>query len=307
MPLRPSLAIAASLALAACSDSDGTVTSGPSDPSTPGQPSILPINLPDTGTLDLTEGEGMSGTLRGGVTAPTVTTVTLGTEGGDITQIASTGEGVTLSVDTLNGTVTPEAVGVDFEDPDQDSLRGTLRTGILAASGVEAAPLEYMVYGAWFNDDIASSARSAAVHAGYRTPVGDMPTSGSATYTGTATGVEIRDAGLDVTRTEYEATVQLSTSDFEDFSFTTSGSRVGVNSDNSLNLIGTLERTGNTLSGSISAPTALGGGTGQASARFYGPGAEELGGVYAVQFSGPDRNITASFGASRDPQFSPLN
>ena len=314
MPLRFSLAMTAILALAACSDSDGT--SGPSTPAGGGSGPVTvdPLNLPDTGTVEQIEGEGVSGNqtrgFGGGVESPEAAAATLGTEGGDITQITASIQALTMSVDTLNSSVTPAPAGVVFEDPDQDSLNGTLRTGILSVDGLETAPLEYMVYGAWsVQDTSAVPVRFAAVHAGNRTPAGNMPTSGNATYTGSAVGVladDLGSTGGGVIRADYTAALQVSTSDFESFSFTTSDTEIDGSARNDLDLIGTLNRTGNGLTGDISAPLSTRVESGQATARFYGPNADELGGVYSVT-NGVLGNIAASFGASRDPQFSPLN
>lgn len=160
----------------------------------------------------------------------------------------------------------------------------------------DSAGYDHLGYGAWVEVGNTSGAVGAGTY-GASTPANEMPTSGSATYTGEGVGVaDLNDGGLHVT--EFDVTV--STSDF---------STVSINSSNMISLNATcsgggvrnsdLEFSGTgTIDGSsINANLTSTAGNGTATGSFYGPDANEVGATFALDGSGGTH--IGSFGASR--------
>lgn len=314
MPLRYALTLTALLALAACSDGTATQSGGTlpptgggaqPDPVTP-LPGVDPIDLSGTGTVDLGTGQGIAATQSSSslIGTPTAAALTLTTVDGRITGLNVAGDGVTLSIADPFQPITFELGGATFRNSG-NGTEGILRTGILSADGSAVAPLEYMVYGAWSEQAPISGSPIdfAAVHSGNRTPTGRIPSGGSATYEGSAVGVLTAHDLLGGTnnRQDYHATVALSTTDFQNFDFETSNSTLDGRDDVSslIDLSGTLSRNGTGLSGTVVGSSP--GYTGSVDARFYGPDADEIGGVFS--FGNDTESTVASFGASRDPAF----
>ena len=130
-----------------------------------------------------------------------------------------------------------------------------------------------------------------------------LPSTGSAAFNGVAHGFYFDP----VTGYPYATSAKMTANanfGTRSVQFSTSETRranyeLGIQaSDNGLNLAGTLSYSPgvNALSGSIQTQNGL--LKGQAAGRFYGPAAEEIGGVYAVQDTGVGRMV-GGFGGKR--------
>lgn len=180
------------------------------------------------------------------------------------------------------------------------------------ATGSMAGEFNYQSYGAWGRPQTVGcceeTLQSFANSTGKATPNDAIPTTGTATYTGSARGVYWQDTGNAVR----QATTSASMTAGVDFSrreveFSTSnttrsngsplpGSSETINGPTpSLDLSGTLRYSVNNIAGTVT--TRDGSMSGPANARFYGDKAQEIGGVYRVQ--GGLQGLTGGFGGKR--------
>lgn len=183
-------------------------------------------------------------------------------------------------------------------DPSDQSVRQML----FANPGYPLFSLTYTTFGFWeYNaSTIAASGVGGAFAIGVATRANDLPTTGTANYSGgmigryadgktswavTASASSMADFGM--------GTLSLTTS--QSFRAPVSGG-AAVRDDN-LNLSGALlfAPGTNQLSGTLT--TTPGGMTGPASAKFFGPAAKEVGGTFFVTNSGSQ--MTGAFGLHR--------
>jgi C-lobe and N-lobe beta barrels of Tf-binding protein B len=162
----------------------------------------------------------------------------------------------------------------------------------------------YQTFGVWVMDAGLPSIRLGAISAGGPTSGSALPTSGTATFNGLAAGLYIDTAGTPWgTAAMMKADVSFGS---RTILFSTSktfvasdpqAARAGALDEN-LNLSGTLSYAQgiNNFSGTVT--TQNGQLTGRSEGRFYGPAAEEIGGVYSLSGSGPSRLI-GGFGGKR--------
>jgi hypothetical protein len=156
-----------------------------------------------------------------------------------------------------------------------------------------------MILGAWEYASAAAAASTSnqAFVVGSVTRPADIPTTGTASYSGLMFGRYADGAAL------WSATAAASaTADFANrsVSFITTNTQI-VNAATpqqaapNLNLSGTLTYPAatNSLTGIVSTASGL---TGPADARFYGPAAVELGGTFFVKDGGNTKQLTGSFG-----------
>jgi len=165
----------------------------------------------------------------------------------------------------------------------------------------------YQSFGYWLSFPSSTTVAAGAISFGKVTPVTGIPTSGTATYQGLSSGGYIDPSGAGFVH----AAQMTSNVDFgaRSVAFSTSNSTSAPLSSPvvttpipALNLSGTLtyapgsnQFTGLvTTSGSVSDPAMAGSATG----RFYGPNAEELGGVFALKGTGP-QGMLGGFGGKR--------
>ena len=162
---------------------------------------------------------------------------------------------------------------------------------------------QYHPFGPWNVDFSLPAWRAGAFSAGSPTSGNAIPVSGSATFSGLAAGFYFDSTSLYPYATSANMTARV---DFaaRAIGFSTSDTRLvnnqmGVQATNQgLNLTGTLSYAQgiNAITGGVQ--TRDGALSGQANGRFYGPGAEEIGGIYALQGSGVARMI-GGFGGKR--------
>jgi transferrin binding protein len=145
----------------------------------------------------------------------------------------------------------------------------------------------YQSFGVWGTDLNQSSWKLGAISFGSPTNGSSVPTVGSATFTGIATGFY-----TDLGGTLYGTTANMRADvSFGSRSIQFSTSNTGLlnsntsarSTDNGLNLSGMLgyAQGVNSFSGPVLTQNNLLGG--QAAGKFYGPSAEEIGGVYSLR------------------------
>lgn len=150
----------------------------------------------------------------------------------------------------------------------------------------------YQTFGFWAIDGAPNF--GGAISVGAPTPVGGLPTAGMATYNGLSSGIYI-DAGGETWIHEANMSAIANFGAPRSVSFSTMNTvatnAVGPTSMPGLDLSGTLSITpgANVISGPLTtASPAL---SGTATGRFYGPTAQEIGGVYALTGSGVETMI----------------
>jgi hypothetical protein len=176
---------------------------------------------------------------------------------------------------------------------------------------------EYQTYGFWNKDVSGASGHSGLMSIGVRTPNTSIPINGSASYTGKALGyatninaeIAIVDADIKAIANFNNKTVELGT--FNTYVSTVSKGRF---SDSSMNSTGVLTYfpTSGIFTGNMGMPYYgecnasifnCNGATytlnGPAVGSFYGPNAEEIGGVIQIDGNSQLSKTVLSFGAKR--------
>jgi hypothetical protein len=164
----------------------------------------------------------------------------------------------------------------------------------------------YQSFGIWSNDLSATSWVAGAVSAGSPTSGSSLPTTGTARFTGLAGGFFFDSVGTPfATFASMSADVNFGSQNIVFSTANTTALNANTGSERpgsaDLNLRGVLSYAQgvNAFSGTVTtAPSA--GLSGQASGRFYGPAAEEIGGVYSLSGAGLSR-MAGGFGGKRSP------
>ena len=224
--------------------------------------------------------------------------------GVDAGSALSTDSSLTLGLDA-DGAVNLLAIRTPLSSQSFSTANGDLFAdlggGLLAAVSADetrvalaADPIalgwDYQTFGVWDTVLDADSGRIGAFSAGAPTPVLGVPTSGSATYQGLALGFH-----ADATGASSLAFASLRVAaDFSARTLALTTSNTTITADLSayspapgLDLTGTLRYAAgtNTFGGDI---TSANGMSGRADGRFYGPGAEEVGGVFETRGAGTE-------------------
>ena len=162
----------------------------------------------------------------------------------------------------------------------------------------------YQTFGIWETGRGTGSGTAGGISVGTATAGSSIPTSSSATYSGVFGGAGIDAAGTDfLTRGNVSVSADFSN---RSLAFSTSGTNYVIpvtstptwTSLASLNMSGTLTYSAatNSFTGSVSDSFVRGSGT--ATGKFYGPNAEELGGVFNIDGTGVKIHAGA-FGAKK--------
>lgn len=193
--------------------------------------------------------------------------------------------GVTVRVDPSTGGLRVTATSLGIQDqplpvqPGDDALDWT-RTGVWTLTGASGL------------------ANAAPFVTGYETPLSGIPTTGTATYNGSAQGVVYYPSGSSYATTRVEGTASF-TADFDARSV--NGNMTGMKTAtdaawNNVSFNAQISSTQNGFSGNSQVTSAPGGAaslaagaTGTIEGRFYGPSAQEAGAVWTLH----DGNITA--------------
>jgi len=134
------------------------------------------------------------------------------------------------------------------------------------------------------------------------TPVSAVPTSGTATFSGKLSGLYISPAGQgSIAAAELSVNANFST---RSLSFASSGTTitrdlVTASAAPNLNLGGTLiySPASNTFTGTLT--NAGGTMSGSSTGRYYGPAAQELGGVFTVKSATSVETFAGAYGGKR--------
>lgn len=160
----------------------------------------------------------------------------------------------------------------------------------------------YQSFGVWGMDTGPTSWNLGAVSAGSPTSDNSLPLSGSANFIGIASGFYSDLVGwLYGTTANMNALVDFGSRRIQFSTSNTSLVNTTTNvrtTDNGLNMSGTLVYAPgvNSFSGPVTTQNGLLGG--QSAGRFYGPKAEEIGGVYSLRGTG-DASMVGAFGGKR--------
>ncbi|MHB9879013.1 transferrin-binding protein-like solute binding protein [Pacificimonas sp. ICDLI1SI03] len=155
-------------------------------------------------------------------------------------------------------------------------------TDILIAVDPYQTGWDYQSFGVWESGIGTGSGTAGAVSIGNSTAANAVPTTGEATFSGLLGGVYLSPEGLDVlVGADVQVEVDFASRSAELASFGTMDVISGA-SYNELNLGGELTWASgaNSLTGRLASQNGL--LTGEATAKFYGPGAQEIGGVFAL-------------------------
>ena len=209
--------------------------------------------------------------------------------------------GSSISWDSSSGDTSSAVSGLS----DHIVLNDSGGTYDVLAVNPKTSAFDYQTFGVWrTGKDIASSTGTIGVlSAGLKTPAASVPTTGSATFTGKLLGVYVNANGIGNFVT---GSVSIN-SDFvgRSLAFSTSATQAinpttgAATAVSSLDMAGTLAYGvgTNAFAGAVSAPGA--GLTGTTSGAFYGPGAEEVGGVFNVKAASGVSFYSGSFGAKQ--------
>ena len=167
---------------------------------------------------------------------------------------------------------------------------------------------DYQTFGVWRTGVNTGSGYAGATSFGYATPISDIPISGGASYFGSSSGIYVDSDGADYF-------TYSNVSAFTDFS----RQRISFETDNTLiidrasfisspDYFSSVSAPGLDFSGELSFDRQSGLGSGKATSisglegninsRFYGPRAEEVGGVFELRGEGVEA-YQGAFGASR--------
>ena len=156
---------------------------------------------------------------------------------------------------------------------------------------------EYQTFGTWNKEILGTSdGHGGVTSVGITTPVSGIPTSGTATYNGIALGYTTADDG------EFGVAVAelIAAADFQNRSLaiSTTNTITGDVSAPEYDMTGTLSYTSGSgvFSGNVLTNS---GNTGLATGKFYGPNAEEIGGVISIQGDAILSAAALGFGAKR--------
>ncbi|MDP2785307.1 MAG: transferrin-binding protein-like solute binding protein [Sulfurimicrobium sp.] len=249
--------------------------------------------LATTGTI----GNGSS---TGNVTAATITSINAATSGGASLTMTNGTDGVTIN----NSQHHFDAYNINDNGINGNTAVGKL-DGVYAA-GAESTPYSYMTFGNW-NQNINTSGDNwnfvtGDYVYGSATAPANIPVSGTATYTGTAEGLyfststmpfetyaDMRATADFASRSLSFATTNTKIYDYYNSSYDQATGKTTITTNAVaapyIDMSGTLTYSANSnlFTGSVSDGT---GRSGTATGRFYGPAAEEIGGVYSLSGSG---------------------
>ena len=289
MAVRIGLAVGALLTLSACLGGSGVGTSSftsVSDIDSNGTTVISgrAVDAPFTGNV-------FGGSTSLGTSAPeSVAELRIKVENDEVV-------GIRLAVD---GRTIVDADSADDVNVESGVIAAGESGNVVILRDPEEVGFEYQTFGIWIegNDFTSSSGRVGNVTAGSVTPAGNIPSITRATYRGESVGWAVLPTGeFGLT----EADVTLTTSDFVTVDFATENTAFGeyglttiVVGASDLNLTGTLTVNGSSFSGSVSGAIT----DGTLNGRFYGPNAEEAGGLFVTTGSGGTA-YNGSFGARR--------
>lgn len=206
----------------------------------------------------------------------------------------------------LSGVGHPEldvGVDTDLSQFPQTPLTSVTANSVGSVANPYVAGWEYQSFGVWNNQDITGQQGWVGAHSfGNRTADAAVPLSGTASFVGKLGGLYVSPAGEgsvaagDVTVNAEFSARSLS---FASRNTITTRDLATAMPAPGLDLSGTLSYSAG--SGRFSGALTSAGGTmsGMSNGQFYGPNAEELGGVFVVKSPSTVETFTGAYGAKR--------
>ncbi|HEX6157450.1 MAG TPA: transferrin-binding protein-like solute binding protein [Burkholderiales bacterium] len=185
--------------------------------------------------------------------------------------------------------------------PGVDRLHGPSGTLALVANPY-ALGWNYQSFGAWNRQNTAGSGAISVSSFWHATPASAVPTSGSATFTGKSSGFYVSPAGQgSIAAADITVNANFST---RSLGFTTSATTIARDlkapiTAPHLNLSGMFTYSAGTNAFAGTVTNAGGTMTGASKGQFYGPAAQELGGVFNLKSSTSAEAFTGAYGAKR--------
>jgi len=182
-------------------------------------------------------------------------------------------------------------------------------TAVAIAAEPQALGWNYQTYGIWVTGDTAGYAGATSV--GSPTAITGIPSTGTGTFTGNASGFYLDRTGTDLyfTTANMTAVANFST---RSVAFSTSGTAISPDLSGfvapstygigNLNMTGTLSYAAGTnlISGAVTATGASSNSlSGTANGKFFGPSANEIGGTYGLSNAGTSERLIGGFGGKR--------
>lgn len=295
------------MGLSACASGGGGAPSSPTPPPPPpGFTSWSAVKPPATVTVpglsqEITYTANANGTTTVSPPSPVMDSTFVETldASGATTALKLQNASRTVSFDTANG----DTIGHVKSDPRLLAATSADQARIAVASDPAQFGWDYQSFGVWETGVGTGTGSAGASSVGALTNGASIPTSGSATFTGAVGALYLDPAGVDhlvganltVNVDFLNRQAALSTGAMTDL--------IGGDAFAGTAISGTLTYGGgqNSLTGTLT--TANGRLSGAATARFYGPAAQEIGGVFTLTpnaGSGFER-LGGAFGARRGP------
>jgi len=185
--------------------------------------------------------------------------------------------------------------------PGVDRLHGPSGNVALVANPY-ALGWNYQSFGAWNQQKTGGSGTISVSSFGQATPGSAVPTSGSATFTGKSSGFYVSPTGQgSIAAADVTVNANFST---RSLGFNTSATTIARDlkapiAAPQLNLSGTLTYSAGTSAFAGTLTNAGGTMSGSSKGQFYGPAAQELGGVFNLKSSTSAEALTGAYGAKR--------
>lgn len=213
-----------------------------------------------------------------------------------------------ISIKTPSGTVTwDEAAGDFFASMDLFvAALNADETGAALAIDPLKNGWEYQTFGVWATEDGTEAGTFGAISVGAPTAGSAIPTTGGATFTGRTLGTYVDAEGggyLTTSALAVTADFMNRSLEFKSFNTETLDSLEYPVAEPGLDMTGTLTYSPgvNAFTGTLTAAgsASVSPMTGTSQGRFYGPNAEELGGVFAVKAAEGVEGYAGAYGAAR--------
>lgn len=273
-------------------DSSSTPSGGPIS-TIPAEKIVLPQN--GTATLNgravvqaFTTDQSTGNITAQGQTGPASSTMVVTTSAGNIVAATASAAGSVAELDGRAGdTVDQGTVVVAINSPDRDKA--------VVLVDPSRATFEYQTFGVWLEGRGEANGTAGAGSWGSVTPTADMPSGGTAQYTGASTGIaRLSDGDNYQTSSAINVTTDFSTATITSKNTSVDSLRVGGTTRAAPEL--DFSGTGNVSNSGFTANISGSATSGRADGVFYGPKAEEVGGTFSATGSGGVAYIGA-FGA----------
>lgn len=300
-----------SVLLTACGGGGGGGGTVPTTPATPVTPSFTSWTAVQNGSTVVVPGMSQEVSWTGVPTTGPVTSIgtptAVDTSASSFTETLNSSGAITkIVIASPTGNVTfdtavGDTIGFLAIDPDVIVAVNGAGTNIALAADPAAFGWNYQSFGVWETGMGTGSGSAGVMSAGAPTAGSAIPISGTATFTGALGGIYVDASGNDFV-TEAALTVNA------DFGARTLGvssagtikspDLVSTSTASNLNLTGTLTYAAgsNAFAGTVTNGSTL---TGTSTGRFYGPAAEELGGVFVLKANSGVEAYGGAYGAKR--------